>query len=157
MAWDEWEQLKADAAARGGPAQMQLNSASQDGGYGPGALPTSSVTQGLKSTKAAWNRAGEGVDGLRDEVAKALSKLSDGQKGLGDDAGCLTAGAQKEVHTSWARYVKAVNDRCGMVKKVLEQVGHDLLITDESVRAAFGNVDTKYADTPALGGHGKGR
>lgn len=157
MAWDEWEQLKADAAARGGTAHTQLNSASPDGGYGPVAPAHSRVTDGLKSTKAAWNKAGEGVGGLRDEIGKALTKLSDGQKGLGDDAGCLTAGAQKEVHTSWARYVKAVNDRCGMVKEVLEQVGHDLLLTDESVRTAFSNVDTKYADTPALGGHDTGR
>ncbi|MHB9859445.1 hypothetical protein [Streptomyces sp. YIM S03343] len=115
------------------------------------------MAEGLKSTKAAWNKAGEGVGGLRDEISKALTKLSDGQKGLGDDAGCLTAGAQQEVYRSWARYVKSVNERCGGVKEVLEQVGHDLLLTDEGVRAAFGNVDLKYADTPALGGHRSGR
>ncbi|MEW2292539.1 hypothetical protein ABZ719_07505 [Streptomyces sp. NPDC006743] len=153
MAWDEWEQLKADAAARGGPEKVHLDRVADPGG---GSV-TSSVTKGLKSTKAAWNKAGEGVGGLRDEIGKALTKLSDGQKGLGDSAGCLTVGAQQEVYGSWARYVKSVNERCGGVKEVLQQVGHDLLLTDEGVRAAFGNVDLKYADTPALGSDGSGR
>jgi hypothetical protein len=152
MAWDEWEQLKADAATRGGPARMQLNQVAD-----PGGSSTSSVTEGLKSTKAAWNKAGEGVGGLREGIGKALTKLADGQKGLGDEAGCLTAGAQQDVYGSWARYVKSVNERCGSVKEVLEQVGHDLLLTDEGVRAAFGNIELKYADTPAVGGQGSGR
>jgi hypothetical protein len=30
-----------------------------------------------------------------------MGKLTDGQQGLGEDAGCLTAAAQKDVHTSW--------------------------------------------------------
>ncbi|MFE4371058.1 hypothetical protein ACFRMN_22990 [Streptomyces sp. NPDC056835] len=153
MAWDEWEQLKADTAARGGPAHMQINQLADPGG----GSATSSVTEGLKSTKAAWNKAGEGVGGLREGIGKALTKLADGQKGLGDDVGCLTAGAQQDVYSSWTRYVKSVNERCGGVKEVLEQVGHDLLLTDEGVRAAFGNIDTKYTDTPAVGGQGSGR
>nr|BFD84877.1 hypothetical protein StreXyl84_42780 [Streptomyces sp. Xyl84] len=153
MAWDEWEQLKADAAARGGSEKVHIDQVADPGGGNV----TSSVTDGLKSTKAAWNKAGEGVGGLRDEIGKALAKLSDGQRGLGDDAGCLTAGAQQMVCSSWARYLKSVSERCGGVKEVLDQVGHDLLLTDEGVRAAFGNVDLKYADTPALGGHGSGQ
>ncbi|MGW7262901.1 hypothetical protein [Streptomyces sp. NPDC054842] len=153
MAWDEWEQLKADVATRGGSEKMHIDQVADPGG----GSATSGVTGGLKSSKAAWNKAGEGVGGLRDEIGKALTKLSDGQSGLSDDAGCLTADAQREVYTSWARYVKSVNERCGAINKILEQVGHDLLRTDEGVRAAFGNVDLKYADTPAVGGHGSGR
>ncbi|MEU8955834.1 hypothetical protein AB0C93_16185 [Streptomyces sp. NPDC048518] len=152
MAWDEWEQLKADVTARGGPEHMQIDHV--DPGTG---ATTSGVTGGLKSTKAAWNKAGEGVGGLKEGIGKALTKLSDGQEGLGDSAGCLTAGAQRDVYNSWARYVKSVNERCGGVKEVLEQVGHDLVLTDEGVRAALGNIDLKYADTPAVGGHGSGR
>ncbi|MFE7265824.1 hypothetical protein ACFU9B_27675 [Streptomyces sp. NPDC057592] len=153
MAWEEWEQLKADAAARGGSERMQIDQVADPGG---GSV-TSSVTKGLKSTKAAWNKAGEAVGGLRDEVGKALTKLSDGQKGLDGGAGCLTSGAQKDVYDSWARYAKSVSERCGGLKEVLEQVGHDLLLNDEGVRAAFGNIDLKYADTPALSGQGSGR
>ncbi|MFC8566594.1 hypothetical protein ACFUIW_12630 [Streptomyces sp. NPDC057245] len=152
MAWDEWEQLKADVAARGGPTKMQINQVAD-----PGGNATSSVTDGLKSTKAAWNKAGEGVGGLREEIGRALTKLAEGQNGLGDDAGCLTVGAQQDVYGSWARYVKSVNERCGSLKEVLQKVGHDLLLTDEGVRAALGNIDMKYADTPAIGGQDSGR
>ncbi|MEU7021733.1 hypothetical protein ABZ990_13875 [Streptomyces sp. NPDC046203] len=154
MAWDEWDRLKADAAARGGPEHMRIDQIAPDPG---GGSATSAVTQGLKSTQAAWNKAGERVGGLREGVGEALTKLSDGQNGLGDQAGCLTAGAQTDLYDSWARYVKSVGEKCGDVKGVLEQVGHDLLLTDEGVNAAFGNIDLKYADTPAVGGDGAGR
>lgn len=152
MAWDEWEELKRDAAQEDA-TRMQVNSYPAD----PSGPSTSGVTGGLKSTQRAWNTAGEGVGGLREGIGKALHQLEGGQKGLGDEAGCLTVGAQKDVYGSWVRYVKAVNERCGSVKEVLEKVGHDLLLTDEAVRAAFGSIDTAYADTPAVGGQGSGR
>ncbi|WP_326697467.1 hypothetical protein OG909_09080 [Streptomyces sp. NBC_01754] len=154
MAWDEWEQFKADLAARGGPAaHMQLNSAaSQDGGYGPVAPVTSAVTGGLKLTKATWVKVGAGIGDQRDGLGKGLSRLNDGQKGLGESEGCLTAAAQVKVHTSWARYAHDLSEKCGALHKILDQTGHDLLLTDEAVKAAFGQVDRKYEDTPAVGG-----
>lgn len=153
MVWDEWEQVKQAAAERH-EAGMRLNQLPPGDGPGPS---TSSVTGGLKSTKQAWVKAGEGIGGLREGIGKALNKLEDGQKALGDEPGCLTAGAQKDVHDSWTRYIKSVNDRCGSIREILEQVGHDLLMTDQSVWSAFQAVDTTYADTPAIGGQGAGR
>jgi hypothetical protein len=154
VVWDEWEQLKAQAAGRQ-PVGMQIDQLPGPGGSGGGA--TSSVTGGLKSTKAAWNKAGEGVGGLREGIGKALNRLEAGQNGLAADNGCLCTGAQKDVYDSWARYVKSVDERCGSIKDVMEKVGHDLLGTDESVRYAFGAIDSTYADTPAVGGQGTGR
>ncbi|WP_255950238.1 hypothetical protein [Streptomyces odontomachi] len=154
MAWDEWEQLKTQAAGRPSAGMQIDHLAEPTGGDGGGA---SSVTGGLKSTKAAWNKAGEGVGGLREGIGKALKRLEDGQTGLGSDAGCLCTGAQKDLYDSWARYVKSVDERCGSIKDVLEKVGHDLLGTDESVRSALAAIDTRYADTPAVGGPGTGR
>lgn len=155
MAWDEWEQLKAAAAARGGTTQMQVDHVpAPDSGRGSAA---SRVTGGLKSTQAAWNKAGEGVGGLREGIGTALKKLEDGQKGLPQDTGCLSSRAQNDVYASWTRYVRSVNERCGGVQEIFERIGHDLLLTDEAVRAAFGAVDTKFADTPALGGQEAGR
>jgi hypothetical protein len=153
MAWDEWEQLKQDVAQRHAP-QMQLSS--YPAGDGPG-RSAGSVTGGVKSTQRAWNKAGEGIGGLREGVGKALTQLQDGQKGLHNEAGCLTDGAQKDVHASWNLYVKCVKERCGSLGEILEKVGHDFLMTDESVRSAFGTIDAKYSDTPAVGGHGSGR
>ncbi|MFF1690484.1 MULTISPECIES: hypothetical protein [unclassified Streptomyces] len=155
MPWDEWEQLKSDAAERHS-ARMQLNQ--YPAGEGPGSgSTTSSVTGGLKSSQGAWNKAGEGVGSLHEGIGRAQAGLGDGQKGLGDGAACLTAGAQKEVYASWMRYTKAVSERCDGIKGVLHQVGRDLLKTDGDVKAELDRLKTKYADTQALCGQEKGR
>uniref|UniRef100_A0AAU3GRW1 Uncharacterized protein n=1 Tax=Streptomyces sp. NBC_01401 TaxID=2903854 RepID=A0AAU3GRW1_9ACTN len=154
MAWDEWEQLKQDASRQSStPTQLEQHPA----GEVPGPTPAGGGSGGLKSSRQAWNRAGEGVGSLREGIGKALNRLEDGQHGLAGETGCLAAGAQKDVYESWVRYVKAVNERCGGVKKVLEKAGRDLLTTDEAVRPSFGAIDTAYADTPAVGGRNPGR
>ncbi|MGV4891369.1 hypothetical protein ACSR0Z_33250 [Streptomyces viridosporus] len=43
------------------------------------------------------------------------------------------------------------------MKKVFEQIGHDLLTTNEAVRSALDAIDTRFADTPAVGGQNSGR
>lgn len=82
MAWGEWEQLKQDAAQRHG-SQTRLNHYPSDDGPAPA---TSSVTGGLQSTQQVWNKAGEGVGGLKEGLGKALTQLADGQQGA-DAAG----------------------------------------------------------------------
>lgn len=149
MAWEEWEQLKSDAAARH-TERMQLNEAPSAPGSGPG-------SGDLVSDKPAWSKAGRAVGSLREGIGKALDQLSDGQAGLGADAGCRTAQAQKEVHVSWERYVKNLNRRCGKLAGLLEKVGNDLLKTDEAIMAEIGRLKVAYGDTAALGGQGKGR
>ncbi|MEU2441386.1 hypothetical protein ACFY9A_30755 [Streptomyces rubradiris] len=146
MAWDEWEQLKAEAAA-GGSARMRLNHADPMGvGY-----------DRLKSNKKAWTTAGEGVSGLRDDIGKALAKLDDGQSGLGDTAGCQSAAAQQELYDSWKEYVGKVKDRCGELGGLLERSGYDLAMSDADVKAELDKVQGKYHDTEAVGGRTKGR
>lgn len=145
MAWEEWEQLKSAAAEQHG-AQMQLNQVPLDpGGSGGGTLV---------SNKPAWSKAGRDVGSLRDDIGKAMGKLTDGQQGLGEDAGCLTAAAQKDVHTSWETYVKKVSGRCGKLSGLLEKAGNDQLKTDEAIEAEIGNLKVEYGDTPAVGGKG---
>ncbi|MEU8705212.1 hypothetical protein [Streptomyces sp. NPDC048565] len=154
MAWDEWEQLKQGAGRQSSvPTQLAQHPA----GEGPGATPAAGGTGGLKSSRQAWNRAGEGVGSLREGIGKALNRLEDGQHGLAGETGCLAAGAQKDVYESWVRYVKAVNERCGGVKKALEKAGRDLLTTDEAARPSFTVIDAGYADTPVIGGRNSGR
>jgi hypothetical protein len=46
------------------------------------------VTSGLKSSKKAWTTAGEGVGSLRKTIGVGLTKLEDGQAGLGTTTGC---------------------------------------------------------------------
>ncbi|MEV1062012.1 hypothetical protein [Streptomyces sp. NPDC050263] len=144
MAWEEWEQLKS-AAADQHAAQMQLNHVPSDPGGGTGTLV---------SNKPAWSKAGQDVGSLRQDISKAMAKLTDGQKGLGEDAGCLTAAAQKDVHDSWETYVKNVSGRCGKLSGLLEKAGNDQLKTDEAIEVEIGNLTVEYADTPAVGGKG---
>ncbi|MGW0537500.1 hypothetical protein [Streptomyces sp. NPDC003032] len=161
MAWDEWEQLKANAADRH-PTQLQLNQAPTDRGS---ADPSpsgadgwdSGGSTGLKSSRAAWSKAGEGVGSLRENISKALAKLEDGQKGLGQGPQCLSAAAQQSVHDSWERYVKDVSRRCGSLQKLLEQMGRHQQKTDEAVEAGISKLSVAYGDTPATGGQAKGQ
>ncbi|NEB56009.1 hypothetical protein G3I48_27585 [Streptomyces griseus] len=153
MAWDEWERLKQDASQLQ-DVGMRLNQYPAGDGSGPA---TSGVTGGVKSTRKAWNDAGAGVGSLRENIDRAVGKLQDGQKGLGAGEGCLTAGAQTTVHASWDRYVKALGKRCDSVKGVLEKTGHDLLTTDEAVKAELNSIRTAHADTAAVGGRDTGR
>lgn len=148
MAWDEWEQLKGDAAARGS-AQMQLNQNPADQG---GGAPAGAASEDLKSDKRAWVKAGEGAAGLKDGIGTALTKLEAGQAGLGDTAGCLSAAAQKELYDSWKKYIGDVNSRCGALGGLLAGAGHDLSKSDQSVTDELDRLRVKYEDTEAVGG-----
>ncbi|MFF2526874.1 hypothetical protein [Streptomyces liangshanensis] len=147
MAWDEWEQLKTAAAERH-TTRMRLNQVPLDPGGGTGTLV---------SNKSAWSRAGRDVGAFRDDIGKALGRLSEGRTGLGADAGCLTAAARKDVHESWDRYVRSVNERCGKLAGLLAGAGNDQLRTDEAIMAEIGNLKVEHADTPAVGGQDTGR
>ncbi|MFJ2110482.1 hypothetical protein ACIOEX_00875 [Streptomyces sp. NPDC087850] len=151
MAWDEWEQIKVDVTDRQ-PVAMRLNQVPVEPGPGP-----SAVTGGLKSSKKAWATAGEGVGSLRQSIGTALTKLEDGQAGLGATTDCLSAAAQKDVYESWKKYAQGVSERCGSLQRILEQVGRDQLTTDEAVKGEMDKLNLKYADTDAVGGQAKGR
>ncbi|MFF2128593.1 hypothetical protein ACFVW1_25020 [Streptomyces olivochromogenes] len=156
MAWDEWEQLKTAAVERH-TTQMQLNQLPADpGGSTSGG---SSVGAGkLRSDKAAWTKAGEGVGSLREDLGKAWVKVESGQTGLEKGSGCLTAAAQQDVYDSWRRYVKDVSEVCDGLAGVLEKTGNDQLRTDEAIKAEIAKLKTKYyEDTPATGGQAKGQ
>ncbi|GGW17388.1 hypothetical protein GCM10018980_08100 [Streptomyces capoamus] len=148
MAWDEWEQLKADAAARGSTG-MRLNHVPLEPGGGGG--------RDLKSDKKVWTQAGEDTKGLQDDVGKALGKLDDGQSGLGEMSGVQSAAAQRELYESWKKYVTGVKGRCGELGGLMERSGHDLAMSDGEVQAELEKIKAKYHDTEAVGGQAKDR
>ncbi|MFG3406008.1 hypothetical protein [Streptomyces sp. NPDC048142] len=149
MAWDEWEQIKADVAVKG-PAHMQLNQTPSEAGASAGA-----ASGDLKSNRKTWVKAGEGVTGLKSGVGKALTKLADGQAGLGDTTGSLSAAAQKELYDSWKKYVSDVGARCQALGGLLQGAGHDLSKTDKEAEAELEKLKLKYADTEPVGGQAK--
>ncbi|WP_225836225.1 hypothetical protein [Streptomyces sp. NK08204] len=154
MSWDEWEQLKADAAARGS-THMQLNQAVADGSGG-GPAPGAGAGR-LQSDKKAWAQAGGDTNGLTDDVTKALTKLDSGQDGLGDTAGCQSAATQKELYDSWKKYVGDVSARCAELGGLLARSGTDLSMTDADVKAELDKLKLKYQDTEPVGGQASGR
>nr|WP_179254415.1 hypothetical protein [Streptomyces sp. SID8378] len=124
---------------------MQLNQAPSEGG----------ASGDLKSNRKTWVRVGEGVTGLKDGVGKALTKLADGQTGLGDTSGSVSAAAQKELYDSWKKYVSDVRGRCGTLGGLLQKVGHDLSKTDQEALADLKKLQVKYEDTKPVGGESK--
>ncbi|MFI9631027.1 hypothetical protein [Streptomyces sp. NPDC052042] len=155
MAWDEWEQLKTAAVERH-TTQMQLNQLPTDlrgstsGGSRGGAGD-------LRSDKAAWTKAGEGVGSLRKTLDKAWTKAELGQTGLGKESGYLTAAAQQDVYDSWRRYVKDVGEVCDELANVLEKSGNDQLRTDEAIKAEIAKLKTEHYEDPPAGGQAKER
>ncbi|MFF3177116.1 hypothetical protein ACFVQ0_31365 [Streptomyces sp. NPDC057900] len=145
----ELEQLKDGAATPS--THMRLNHLQAgDGGGG-------SASADLKSTKRAWAQAGDGTKGLAVPIGSALRKLEDGQAGLGEAADCLSAAAQRELYTSWHKYVADVRKRCTSLGDLLASSGRDLSKTDESLKTELDALKSKYTDTPAVGGQSKGK
>ncbi len=147
MAWDEWEQLKADATTRGSTG-MQLTHAPDPIGVG---------YERLKSSKKAWTKAGEDTKELQSGVGKARGKLEDGQAGLGDTAGCQSKANQKELYGSWKEYLDKVDKRCGELGWIMQSSGIDLAGSDDAVKAELDKLETKCQDTAPVGGQAKGR
>ncbi|MFD5451838.1 hypothetical protein [Streptomyces sp. NPDC127100] len=154
MAWEEWERLKAAAAERQ-PAHMRLNQLPADQG-GTGGGGTYGPPSGrLRSDKAAWSRAGEGLGEVQTNLGKALTKLGDSQTGLDEGSAFLTAAAQKGVFDSWERRVKDLDEWCEGLAGVLEKTGNDQLRTDQAIEAEIAALSVGSKDASA--DHGKGR
>ncbi|MFD5199805.1 hypothetical protein ACFWM7_06505 [Streptomyces sp. NPDC058375] len=142
MAWDEWEQLKAEAAQRH-TVQVRLNQVGEGPDEGLG---------GVRSSKVSWTRAGESVGKLAGNARKALSELKHEQSGAAVNAEVLSGAAQKGVYRSWSKYITRVRDRCVALQDLLEKTGNDQFKNDDAVRAAFDGLAKKYEDTDG-GGH----
>ncbi|OEJ96062.1 hypothetical protein [Streptomyces thermolilacinus] len=153
MSWDEWEQLKTEAAERQS-SRMRLNqlpASDPAGGEGGGS------SGDLRTRKQAWTRAGEGVKGLKADISEGLKKLAAGQSGVAESSGCQSAAAQKELYDSWRSYVGKVSERCGTVGGLLERAGSDLAMPDKAIEEEFARVRAQYQDTEPVGGQAKGR
>ncbi|MFF2185682.1 hypothetical protein [Streptomyces sp. NPDC058155] len=152
MVWDEWEQLKAEAAAESS-TRMSLNQSVTDSGDGsPGGASSADV----KSHKKVWVAAGEGLKRLDEPIGKALTQLRERQTGL-EAAGVQSAVAQGELYDSWKKYVKDVSERCGDLAVLLETAGHTLSKSDEQLKDELDRIKNEYRDTAAVGGQKTGK
>ncbi|AQA14359.1 hypothetical protein HUF15_43125 [Streptomyces samsunensis] len=148
----EWEQMKREASGETG---MSLASADNKPNWGQGG------SGNLKSSKNAWTTAAGGVGKLRGDIKTALTKLEEEQTGLGagskSGGGIESAAAQRELYSSWKRYLNGVSGRCGAIQDRLERAGDHHYKNDEAIKGAFDGLDGLYKDTKPVGGESRGR
>ncbi|MBG0853795.1 amino acid ABC transporter permease [Streptomyces spinoverrucosus] len=154
MAWDEWEQLKADAGARGS-TQMQLNQLGRADGSGEG---PEGGGERLKHSAKPWNDAAQVADELRISTNRVRARLdsthgsiknkyelehygvSTGTNGL-DSIDVL-----RSVLTSWEERLEAVRDECETLGPKLRQTARDLGSTDVKVKTDVDSVNVGSGD-----------
>lgn len=125
MAWDEWEQIKAEAITRR-TTQLQLNQLAPPGGGG-GTAPdlASSPAKKQAAAKAIHEHLEPGVvrDGKHavDSVNAAVKEF-----GARDGHGWDTSCALKRAHETWGKQVKTLLGRLASEKEALSRTGIDL-------------------------------
>ncbi|MER6498968.1 amino acid ABC transporter permease [Streptomyces sp. NPDC001455] len=132
MAWDEWEQLKAQVVERH-TTDMHINSASVDGGY---ARPSGggSGTGTLKHRGGPWTKAAGTADDLQTGTITAKVELRSAHDGIvGGLAGLSSLGALTSVLTSWDERLGRVREECSSLEPKLRQVAVDLAEVDAEV------------------------
>ncbi|MFD9906341.1 amino acid ABC transporter permease [Streptomyces sp. NPDC059063] len=132
MAWDEWEQLKAEAVARQS-TQMQLNEAPDGGGSTD---KGGSGTGSLKHTRKPWTHAANVADELGTGTRRARAALHSAHGGVESGAeGLASLGALKAVLTSWERRMSAVRNECESLEPKLRRTARELGEVDVKVGA----------------------
>ncbi|MBL1108058.1 hypothetical protein JK361_26295 [Streptomyces sp. 5-8] len=121
MAWDEWEQLKADAA-QGQSAHMQLNHVDPGGGaYGSTYLP--SKTGDLKVGHKDLEKIGGAAHHLYNQLwdkARVATPSSDSAAGdLSKQGFALGAGLQ-HVSDRWEEQLKSLMDACAQISNHMQ-------------------------------------
>ncbi|MEV7815926.1 MULTISPECIES: hypothetical protein [Streptomyces] len=121
MAWDEWEQLKAQAA-QGQSAHMQLNHVDGGGGtYGPYPLPNK--TGDLKVGHGDLVKIGSAAHHLYDQLwdkARVATPSSDSAAGdLSKQGFALGAGLQ-HVSNRWEEQLKSLMDACAQISNHMQ-------------------------------------
>ncbi|WP_262386985.1 hypothetical protein [Streptomyces sp. TRM49041] len=142
MAWDEWDQIKAEAG-EGGPASMRLNQLAPIGGGGGTGNLASSLTRKKKAAKAIDDLVRDAKthgDDAEESTASAVKEF-----GARDGDGWDTAPALKKAHATWEKQVKALVDRLVYEKNGLMQTGNTLRGNDIDIGTQL-RLRSKIAD-----------
>jgi len=121
MAWDEWEQLKTQAAERQS-TQMQLNQLDPGDGspgiaggpskYGDLKVPNASLTKISKSAHTLYNK-------LWDKARVAVPSSDSAAGDLSKQGFALGAGLQ-HVSNRWEQQLKSLMDACAQITNHLQ-------------------------------------
>ncbi|MGV9347938.1 hypothetical protein ACWDSD_24600 [Streptomyces spiralis] len=140
MPWDEWEQLKREAADRH-TARMQLNSVPADGGHS--APTTGSGGPDLLITDTPWTGAARVAEELRTSTHNGLLELKKSYDGVGGGTGGFDCtAALKEIQPTWEARLGAVRDECDHLQGTLGKTGKKFGEVDHGVKDRVGSVHT---------------
>lgn len=120
MAWDEWEQLKADAAGRQS-THMQLNQL--DGGDGGGAPALPGSTGDLRVENADLTKIGGHAHTLYNQLwdkARVAIPSSDTAAGDLTGQGFALGGGLKHVSNRWDEQLKSLMDACAQISNHMQ-------------------------------------
>ncbi|WP_156726270.1 hypothetical protein [Streptomyces apocyni] len=134
MAWDEWEQLKAEAADKHAAQRMQVNATPPSpGGAGPG------YTGHLASSPAEMKAAIKAIDGyISGGVGKAGTTADEETKAAVTEfrkhgEGWDTATGLNDALKTWSEQVKALRKRLAADSYALHKAAGILKGTDVGV------------------------
>ncbi|MFH8934694.1 hypothetical protein [Streptomyces griseosporeus] len=120
MAWDEWEQLKAQAAERQ-PTHMRLNqldpgdgspSSARPSTYGDLKVPNASLTKISASAHDLYNQLWDKARIATAPSDKAASNLS--------QQGFALGGGLQTIATRWEEQLKSLMDACAQISNHLQ-------------------------------------
>ncbi|QUW78223.1 hypothetical protein SMIR_02915 [Streptomyces mirabilis] len=135
MAWDEWEQLKADALARR-QGQMRLDSAAAAGGGGTGGAPD------LKTNKTGQKTAVSALDDIHRDTGKAGSHADESSAtAVREFTGWDTGSGLKDAHAEWVLQVKNLQGRLVKDQESLKDSHQQFQYVDYGVRSEIAQID----------------
>ena len=140
MAWDEWEQLKADARERRGepPQRMRLDGTPAEGGTAAGGAQQTLQTD--PTGKAAAIRA------LQETIRPDTDTSGDRAQEPSGTAvrvfsGWATGDGLADAHTEWQLQVKNLKDRLANDQSSLAKAHDEFQFVDHGVRNQIAQVD----------------
>ncbi|MEU0392883.1 hypothetical protein ABZ208_08945 [Streptomyces sp. NPDC006208] len=141
MAWDEWEQIKADVASRPSTG-TRLNQLDGGGGSGGGpALFGPDLASTPAQKKAAANSIEKHLEpgtGTAGNVAEESTGAAVREFGPKDGHGWDTASALKKAHQAWEKQVKVLMDRLASEKFALRRTNSVLVNNDVGIASQPG-------------------
>ncbi|MGX4690415.1 hypothetical protein [Streptomyces sp. JNUCC 63] len=157
MAWDEWEQLKADALARrqGGAAHMQLNQFPADSG----GVPVPSQTGDLKVTQHDLAKIGSQAHTLYNQLwdkARLSNTSVDSAAGDLTKQGFALGSGLQHVSNKWEKQLNTLLDACAHISNHMQVTKKIHAGDDAYIHRQMSSIDVLDAGfNERVGGPGK--
>ncbi|PWJ03216.1 hypothetical protein DKG34_34325 [Streptomyces sp. NWU49] len=136
MAWDEWEQIKAEVAARQDNS-MRLNSTS-------GAVGTVDLKANAQGKRGAIKVLMEVVRPGLDKVGVHADETTDAAEQ--EFKGWATGAGLKDAHDEWALQVKSLKARLARDQADLSRTKRDFQHIDHEVESSLARINPLSSD-----------